>query len=146
MMLNAGTDAVACFNTCLNLDPLCGDAWIAKGKILYDRHQYNEALDCYSNALKISPDNIEILLEKGKILGYIYDRYDEAIKCYNRVLELEPDNIDALYYKGLVLDKQKNYREAIKCYDKILSLGSTRYTDPLVRKTNDLKALEKGGK
>jgi hypothetical protein len=34
MMLNAGTDAIACFNTCLNLDPLCGDAWIAKGNLV----------------------------------------------------------------------------------------------------------------
>jgi tetratricopeptide (TPR) repeat protein len=136
-------EALACFNTCLKLDPECMEAWAGKGKTLYYQYKYNEALDCYSNALKLAPDNIELLLDKGKILGYVYDRYDLSIECYNKALVIEPENIDALYYKGLVLDKQGNYSEAIKCYDKILSLGSTKYTDPLLRKNKDLKALEK---
>jgi len=43
---NQFEEALACFNNSLELDPVFGEAWCAKGVALHNLKRYDEALDC----------------------------------------------------------------------------------------------------
>lgn len=59
------------------------------------------ALDDYGKALKISPEDTEILEHYGQLL-YELDRYDDADKIYNRIVAINPTSV--MGYMGLGRD------------------------------------------
>ena len=56
-------------------------------------------LECYKKALKVDPNNREVLLKLATLIQSSFpDRLDEAIDYYNRLLEFNIDN-DKIYYQ-----------------------------------------------
>lgn len=77
----------------------------------------------YDSDLKMDPDNITILNNKGVVLANLKE-YQAAIECFDKVLELKSDDAVAWHNKGVVLDRIRKQDEAVKCYDKALSIDS----------------------
>ena len=96
--------------------------WNNKAVTLYEQGRYEEAIEYYDKALKLSPEDIDIWSNKGNTL-YEQGRYEEAIKCYDKALKFSPENVDIWNDKGNTLYEQGRYEEAIKCYDKALKFS-----------------------
>ena len=86
---------------------------------LQGRHQL--ALAAYDLALKIQPDDAEVLINKGATLHEL-KRYDEAIAHYDKALSLKHDYAEAWSNKSIILNELNRYDEAIVHFDKALSL------------------------
>ena len=67
------------------------------------------ALSDFTRALKIAPDNRDLLHKRG-ILWYATKNYENAVLDYNKILEINPNDIKALVTRGdifLLLNKNE---------------------------------------
>jgi len=98
--------------------------WLSKGKIYYDRSNYDQALRCYCNALTIDPQNRDAQFMKGRIL-LRKSMFSDAMSCFNKVLDDHPEDRDALLFKGNILYRKSKKDEAMQCYERILKSYSS---------------------
>ena len=76
---------------------------ILKGIELSSQGRYEEAIQCYDQALAINPDDKEGWNGKGDALDDL-GKHEEAIICYDYVLRIHPDD-STWAMKGIVLNK-----------------------------------------
>lgn len=75
-----------------------------------------QALATFSQAIKIAPENENIYVKRGVLLGE-NRQYEKAKADFNKVLSINPGNVNAAYNLGLLDVKQKNYDAAIKQFN-----------------------------
>jgi tetratricopeptide (TPR) repeat protein len=92
---------------------------IDTGLALYNQGKYEEAVECYDKVLKVEPNNVYFLTNKGNALKN-QGKYQEAINCYDQVLAIDPNIVDAMNGKCDILYNIGKYKKAIECYDKAL--------------------------
>ncbi len=79
----------------LNFSPALAQSageWFEKGEILFAGGKYEEAIDCYDEALEIEPEFGEALLKKGFCL-FLMDRVEEGRICLAKLLKICPVGI-----------------------------------------------------
>ena len=75
-----------------------------KGVTLDRLGQKEEAIACYDKALKIEPNNIQIMNNKGYVLINL-GKYEQAVEYFNKVLSIDPDYINALENRKIAEEK-----------------------------------------
>ena len=85
------------------------------------RNDFHSALRSFDEALQISPNDLDALMNSASTLHEI-GRYQESITYYNKVLSLKVDAFEAWSNKGNTLNKLKLYDDAIAHHDKAISL------------------------
>ncbi len=73
------------------------DEYMSRGKLLEDNGYHALAVAEYESAAKLAPDNIEPLMEIGRIHLREAD-YLQSKVTFEQVLQIDPDNIDAKIY------------------------------------------------
>jgi tetratricopeptide (TPR) repeat protein len=84
----------------------------------------DEAIKLYDRALSISPNDVDILVNKG-IAFLKLERYPEANQVFDQALNINPDHAGCLYNKGLALEEQGNAAEATEYKDKAQEIDPT---------------------
>jgi tetratricopeptide (TPR) repeat protein len=79
------------------------------------------AIRSYDKALDVSPDNIDVLVNKGSAF-HLDKKYSDAISCYDRALKIDKKCPMALAYKGLSLAELGQLKEAIAYFKNALSI------------------------
>ena len=100
-----------------------GDIFYKKmGDLSMSQQDLLSGLECYKKALRVTPDNREVLLKLATLIQTSFpERIDEAIDYYNRLLELNVDN-DKIYYQlGHLYLKKDDRLNAVQAFK--LSLG-----------------------
>ena len=95
--------------------------WIEKGRDFYNASQYDDAIDCYEEAIALEPENEVAWFDNGLALQK-EGRYDDAINAFNKAIEIDPQDADSWVGKGSVLNDQGKYDEAIQCYDRAIEI------------------------
>jgi tetratricopeptide (TPR) repeat protein len=108
----------------LRLDGRTVDEWIAMGNSFVDKGLYEEAVKCYSTAVRIDPLNHNTWNSMG--LAYFdMGEYGGAIECYNKALNLNPNDNAVWSNKALAFYYLGDYQIAIDCLDTALDLDPT---------------------
>ena len=81
--------------------------------------QYDDAIDSYTQALKIKPDYGEAHSNMGAALQGKGD-LEAAIDSYKKALKINPDLAQVYYSMGLALEKQDKLEEVIDLYKSAL--------------------------
>ena len=101
-------------------------SFLKQGTEYYKKQQYNEAIECYEEALTVRPDSF-----KGYYnLSVAFDeagRNEEAIHTLKKVIELKPDFIDAYNNLGILLSSNYKYMEALGIYKQALEKNRNDY-------------------
>jgi len=63
--------------------------WHYKGCSLYEIGKYEEASDCFDEALKMKPDDLLILFNKAKCQVGL-ENISKSVQILNRICKLEP--------------------------------------------------------
>jgi protein O-mannosyl-transferase len=94
------------------------------GGIYAERHQYDKAVACWENVLKITPDFAKAHVNLGHVLA---DRgeLDKAIWHFRQALASEPDNADAHSRLGDALHRQGKDAEAVAPWRMAIQLTPT---------------------
>ncbi|MEL7072290.1 MAG: tetratricopeptide repeat protein, partial [Cyanobacteria bacterium J06581_3] len=100
---------------------------------------FEVALRCCEEALKLSDSNEQAWYAKGFVLGEL-GRKEEAIAAYDAALHIKPDKHEALNNKGNALSALGRKEEAIAAYDAALNIKPD-YHEALYNKGVALSAL-----
>ena len=103
--------------------PLRIDELQNKGIALQVLRLYGLALDCYEQALRLSPQDFELLLAKSAVL-HLLDRNDAAIEIADRALKLEPTCGDLWNNRGMALLATNRLEEALASFSAALKCDS----------------------
>lgn len=96
-----------------------------EGVIYYDKRQYNNAIDCFLEAVKIDPNFIYSYYNLGVLYEY-YGQTEKAIAAYKNIIKLDAYNADAAYKVAQLSYKQRNYKVAIS-YLNLIQKNSSKY-------------------
>ncbi|PYI92516.1 MAG: hypothetical protein DME97_09340 [Verrucomicrobia bacterium] len=90
--------AIEFFDTALKREPKNADALKWKISSLRGLRRFDEAEKAAEDALKLFPDNVSLLLERG-FVEQSREQYEKAIEFFEAALGHEPKNAEALKWK-----------------------------------------------
>lgn len=99
---------------------------IERADLLVKERKFNDALEYFSKAIELDPNNADIYNEKGKCyslilcslrLGY---KYKEALENFLIAYELNPKNIQTIINIGDAKMGLKEFKEAIEIFSEVL--------------------------
>ena len=85
------------------------------GNILYETHNFYEALEKYDIAINSNPNYYEAYYNKGNALNAL-NRIDEALDSYRAAIRLKNDYAKAYFNIGNVLKKKNDFKGAYNNY------------------------------
>jgi len=115
--------AISSFQTCVEQEPQYYEAHMQLG-ILYAAKKNKLALQYYDNALRLKPNSIEALYDRGMFYQEAED-YNKAMEDYNAILRIDPKNKEACFNLGYIhLAYLKVYRQAILHFTQAIRCDS----------------------
>ncbi len=119
--------AISSMQTAIEQDTKFFDAFLDIG-ILYASRKNPLAFEYYDNALRLRPNDDNVLYAKAKLLQDL-NKIDESIALYQEILKVNKNNANALYNLGAInLDKKKNPNTAIDYFSKAIAVDP-KYTE-----------------
>ena len=109
------------FNDALSIDPNSTETHYAKGKLLQDVGDYDNALAEYNTILQTSPDNQDATFNIGAIY-YEQKKYDDAIEKFNLTIKRDENFFRGYYGRGRCYEAKKEKDKAIDDYKHCLAL------------------------
>ena len=89
--------------------------WKEKGNALVKEKKYKEALDCYSKAIEIDPNN-QILYSNRSLMHCNLGEFQEALDDADKAISIKPDYGKAYLRKGKALEGLNKIKEALDTY------------------------------
>jgi len=105
----------------LNEDTTSDVTFYNYGLILKALKRPDEALERFSQALKINPSIASTWNNRGTIFNDL-KRYDDAVGDFDRAIELNPQYAEAFFNKGKSLTLLKRFEEASSAFETTLAL------------------------
>ena len=101
--------------------------------------QYDLAISCYEEALKLSPKNIKIYCKKIEVLG-LCGKINDSLELCCEAIKIAPDNSDLYLLQGNLFQELGHPDVAIESYNKVLKLKPDS-ADAYCNKANSLENL-----
>ena len=115
-------EAESVYREILQREPGNADVLHFLGILLFQKKDYNAALDSIRKSIQINPRNEDAYYNLAGILQDIGE-LDEAMMYYQKVIEINPDFADAYNSLGAVLQKKDLLDDAIANYRKALEIN-----------------------
>ena len=96
--------------------------FIMGGDCYLSLKQYELAISCYEEALKLSPKNILIYRKKIDVL-FSTGNTEEALILSREAIQISPDNFDLYLTQGNIFHDLNRYDKAIESYNRVISLN-----------------------
>lgn len=114
-----GTDSTSAQNApgTRSTDPV--RALLGKGQTLLHLGEAEKALQCFDEAIALSPENADAHLKRGFALEKL-QRTKEALAAYDRVMVLSRSHSLAALRKAEILTQEERFAEALECYEQAL--------------------------
>lgn len=93
----------------------------------YKIGQYNDAISCFRNAIRLDPNYIDAYYNLGSVLEYL-QQYDAALTVFKQIIVRKPDDYDSVY-KAAWLSYKTGATQKAKLYLAIIPSDSARYQD-----------------
>ncbi|HUE46204.1 MAG TPA: sulfotransferase [Aestuariivirgaceae bacterium] len=114
--------AVRLFRKALALDPQFPNAAYGLGEALYVQEKAEEALPWLDAAVRMSPDDAEIIHVRALTLDRL-GRDREAREAYQQVLRLQPDHVNANLNMAALMARTADPLESLALLDRVEALG-----------------------
>ena len=95
--------------------------WNNKGASLDALGRYEEAIDCFDQALHVDPRCAAAWLNKGGSLHNL-GRDEEANRCFDKAIEIVPQDAGGWANKGVSLRKLGRDEEAVRCFERAIQV------------------------
>lgn len=106
-------------------DPKNVQAWIMLGNDYFDTEQPQKAINAYTKALELKPNDTNVLTDQGVMFRKV-GFFDRALANFEKAQQIDPNHLQSLYNIGVVYrDDLKKPEKAIEIWTKYLKLDST---------------------
>jgi tetratricopeptide (TPR) repeat protein len=92
---------------------LTAQEWFEQGYKYSENRNFTEAIRCYTEAIKLKSDFIDVYINRGNVYRSI-GSYENAINDYNQFISLNPNHANAYYYRGIARGDLGDIEGAIK--------------------------------
>ena len=113
------------------------ETWKEKGNALVKEKKYKEALDCYTKAIELDPNN-QILYSNRSAMHLNLFNYEQALIDAEKAISLKPDYGKAYLRKGKALEGLQKLKEALDTYK--LGLEKDKQNAQLLEASSNLEA------
>lgn len=132
--------AISSMQTAIEQDNKSFDAFLEIG-ILYASRKNPLAFEYYENALRLKPENENVLYAKAKLLQDL-NKIDESVLLYNEILSKNKNNPDVLFNLGAInFGKKKDPNAAIDYFSKAIAVDP-KYTEAYFARGACFEALK----
>ncbi len=83
-------------------DPGNGPVWTRLGNLLFDADQFMDAIEAYTKALEIQPDDPDVLTDRGIMYRKIGD-FQSALADFRKAAQIAPTHLNSVLNQGIVL-------------------------------------------
>jgi cytochrome c-type biogenesis protein CcmH/NrfG len=109
-------------------DPKNLNAWVSLGNDYFDTEQTQKAINAYSKALEIEPNNPNVLTDQGVMFRKV-GWYDKALANFEKANKLDPNHLQSLFNAGIVYAVDlKQPEKATQFWNRYLKLDSNSPT------------------
>jgi tetratricopeptide (TPR) repeat protein len=115
--------------------------WFNRGVELLGQTEFEEALKCFDEAIRIDPKYAEAWLNRGFAVRGL-GRFEEVLECFKKATEINPGYTEAWLNRGFALRGLERYEEALDCFDKVIKTDPTN-ADALAAKGFTLHRLNR---
>src|SRR5690606_36306773 len=113
-------EAIMVYSRILELDRNQLKALKNRAKLYDEIGEVSKAVDDYSRAIGIDPNNTELFHERANSLFQINGRETESLNDYNKSISIDPGNIRAYNNRGRTLKQLNRLDEAKKDFDYVI--------------------------
>jgi cytochrome c-type biogenesis protein CcmH/NrfG len=104
-------------------DPKNADAWIQLGNDYFDTRQPQKAIEAYSRALELRPNDPNVLTDQG-VMYRETGQFQKAIANFVKASEADPKHVQSLFNAGVVyLNDLKQPKKAIDLWNKVIQVA-----------------------
>ena len=96
--------------------------WFEKGYELSQSENYEEALKCFDKIIKMDPEDVIAIYNKGLTL-YLMKLFEDCISCMNQIMKLSDTDYDSRIVISLCYDKLGDSEKALDFYNKAISIN-----------------------
>jgi len=93
-----------------------------RGNTLYEKGDYDKAIEAYNTAIILNPTFSEAYSNRG-LCQYNLKNFDKGIADYSKSAELDPKNPVIYNNRGDAYYRKQQFNEAIEDYDRALALN-----------------------
>jgi len=96
---------------------------IELGNLYFDAERYDDAIKWYGEALKLSPNNVDVSTDLG-VCYYYSNQPDKALEQFDRSLKIDPKHAKTLLNLGIVRAFGKQDLEgAMQAWQKVMEVA-----------------------
>ncbi|HEY1649309.1 MAG TPA: tetratricopeptide repeat-containing glycosyltransferase family protein [Terracidiphilus sp.] len=122
--------AIQTYNRALQIDPDSGFGWSNLGNVLFGLRNIEIALQCFTHAVRLLPDEWTIRYSLGRALGQI-GKANEAVEHLSAACALNPAFLnpafdDAWIVLGNAYQHSGDWDRAMECFDRALAISPNR--------------------
>jgi tetratricopeptide (TPR) repeat protein len=147
------SEAVRFFMASVAIRPQSPGSHLNLGVVLYDKGDWDEAIACFKEALRLKPDYAEAHNDLGNVytrLGMVskdQGKLAKAVAAYRLAIKLKPDYAEAHGNLGIALHHQGKLPEAVRAYRQGIKQGIKLKPDKIAKYNSNLGlTLEAQGK
>lgn len=89
---------------------------------LYDNQHFNEAINYYSKALEINPNQPDILVDTG-VSYFNLKKFSDAKIYFEKALKIKEDHINALYNMGVVSAQLGEMPQMLEYWERLVAVA-----------------------
>ena len=91
------------------------------GNFLFDNKRFEEALNHYNKALKIEPQNCDVMVDVG-VCYFNMNNIDEAKRYFTNALKINSEHPNALYNLGVVASQTGDMKLMLESWEKLVEV------------------------
>ncbi|MBI4712044.1 MAG: tetratricopeptide repeat protein [Planctomycetes bacterium] len=120
---NKSEEAITDLENVLKYDPQSYIGYFAKGMLQRRLDQENEAIQSFSEAIKLNPDYALAYYNRGYSYILTKGNYELALADFNKAIELNPSFAEAYIARGGLYDGMNDYERTISDYEKAIAIN-----------------------
>ncbi|NJN73098.1 MAG: tetratricopeptide repeat protein [Limnothrix sp. RL_2_0] len=105
----------------LKINDQIPQVWHNRGSAFGCLGQFEAALSCFDNAIKILPSGVVAWKDRSYALMKL-ERWEDALESWNQTIELRDDVAEAWYQRGCTLEQLRKFDNAQINYRKALAI------------------------
>ena len=103
------------------VEPTTPEGWNKLGVKYLDSKEYDKAIDCFYNAIKLNDNFIQAHVNRANAYSE-KGEHDKAFECYEEATKVNPDHFGGWYGLGLEYLNKKKYDAAIQSLENAAEL------------------------